>query len=83
LTEEIAAVRDATTEDVAIGGPLLASAAIELDLVDEYRMLRVPHATGGGTPFWPPLPSGRALELVESRTIGSHTVYEAYGRPRG
>src|SRR5438105_15244992 len=37
LAEEVAAALDATDKDVSIGGPALASVAIELGLVDELR----------------------------------------------
>jgi dihydrofolate reductase len=48
--EEVAAALAATDKDVSIGGAGLAAAAIELGLVGELRMFRVPVVVGGGTP---------------------------------
>lgn len=78
VAEEAAAARDATDKDVAIGGAGLAAAAIELGLVDELRMFRNPIVVGGGTPFLPPVTENVPLDLVETRTFGSRTIYERY-----
>jgi dihydrofolate reductase len=82
LAEEAAAALAATGKDVSIGGAGLAAAAIELDLVDELRMLRHPVAVGGGTPFLPPVTEEIALDLIETTTVGSRVIYERYGRVR-
>jgi dihydrofolate reductase len=65
---------------VAIGGAGLGGQAIELGLVDELRMFRIPVIVGGGTPFLPPVTDDIALELIETRTFGSRVIYERYGR---
>jgi dihydrofolate reductase len=83
LAEEAAAALDATDNDVAIGGAGLAAAAIELGLVDELRMLRIPVVVGGGTPFLPPVTEHIPLDLVETRTFSSRVIYERYGHARG
>lgn len=83
LAEEVAAALDATDKGVAIGGADLAAQAIELDLVDELRMFRLPVVVGGGTPFLPPVTGPLALELVETATIGPAAVYERYRRAPG
>src|SRR3954462_16027781 len=80
VAEEAAAALDATDKDVAIGGAGLAAAAIELGLVDELRMFRYPVVVGGGTPFLPPVTENIALDLIETRTFGSHVIYERYRR---
>ncbi len=82
VAEEVAAALAATDKDVEIGGAGLAAAAIELDLVDELRMFRYPIVVGGGTPFLPPVTKDVRLDLVETRTFGSHVIYERYGRVR-
>jgi dihydrofolate reductase len=82
VAEEAAAARAATDKDVGIGGAGLAAAAIELGLVDELRMFRVPVVVGGGTPFLPPVPEHVPLELIETRTVGSRVIYERYRRAR-
>jgi dihydrofolate reductase len=82
VAEEAAAALDATDKDVAIGGASLAAAAIELGLVDELRMFRVPVVVGGGTPFLPPVTEDVPLDLVETRTFGSRVIYERYRQTR-
>ena len=82
VAEEAAAALDATDKDIAIGGAALATAAIELGLVDELRMFRNPVVVGGGTPFLPPVTKDVPLELIDTRTFGSHVIYERYRRAR-
>jgi dihydrofolate reductase len=82
VAEEIAACLDATDKDASIRGADLAAAAIELGLVDELRMFRIPVVVGGGTPFLPPVAEGFRLDLIETSTFGSRVVYERYGRAR-
>src|SRR5919108_3687522 len=82
LAEEAAAALAATDKDVGIGGAGLAATAIELGLVDELRMFRVPVVVGGGTPFLPPVPEHVPLELIETRTVGLRVIYERYRRTR-
>jgi dihydrofolate reductase len=82
LAEEVAAALDATDKDVEVGGAGLAAQAIELGLVDELRMFRIPVVVGGGTPFLPPITEHIALDLIETRTFGSRVIYERYRRAR-
>jgi dihydrofolate reductase len=65
---------------VAVGGAGLAASLINLDLIDEYRMLVRPVLVGGGTPYFPPLDKPVPLELVETRTFGSGAEYLRYRR---
>jgi dihydrofolate reductase len=83
LAEEVAAALEATDKDVQIGGAGLASAAIELGLVDELHMFRYPIVVGGGTPLLPPVTEDVPLDLIETRTFGSRVIYERYRRVRG
>jgi dihydrofolate reductase len=82
LADEVAAALDATDKDVEIGGARLASAAIELGLVDELHMFRCPVIVGGGTPFLPPVTEDVQLDLIETRTFGSRVIHERYRRAR-
>ena len=82
VAEQVAETLAATDRDVEIGGPGLAAQAIELGLVDELRIFRVPLVVGGGTPFLPPVTRQIALDLVESRTFDGRVVYERYSRAR-
>ncbi|HWH45295.1 MAG TPA: dihydrofolate reductase family protein [Thermoleophilaceae bacterium] len=80
LAEEVAAALEATGKEVEIGGAGLASAAIELGLVDEFHIFRSPIILGGGTPLLPPVAGHVTLDLVETRTFASRVVYERYRR---
>ncbi len=77
---EVAAALGATDQDVEIGGAGLAAAAIELGLVDELRIFRIPLLVGGGTPYLPPAAQNILLDLIETRTFGSRVIYERYRR---
>ncbi|WP_150245297.1 dihydrofolate reductase family protein [Nocardiopsis quinghaiensis] len=80
VAEEVAAMLTSTDREVEIGGATLAGQAIELGLVDEFRLFRYPIIVGGGTPLLPPVADAIALELVENRTFASRVVYERYRR---
>ena len=71
-----------THDRVAIGGPNLAAQAIELDLVDDFRMQRAPAIVGGGTRFFPATDRPLQLDLVETRTFDSGVINERYRRAR-
>ena len=64
---------------VSVGGARLAASFAEKDLIDEYRLFVSPVVLGGGTPFFPPLPTRLDLELIETRTF-SQVVYLRYRR---
>jgi dihydrofolate reductase len=80
LAEEVARLKEQPGNDVAVGGAGLASALIELGLVDECRLFVSPVVLGGGTPFFPSLDDRIDLELVETRSFGSRVVYMRYRR---
>jgi dihydrofolate reductase len=82
VAAEIAMALGATDKDVEIGGAGLAAAAIELGLVDELRIFRIPIMVGGGTPYLPPATENIPLDLVETRTFDSRVIYERYQRVR-
>jgi len=82
FAEEVATVLASTEKDVEIGGATLTAQAIELDLVDEFRLFRAPVLVGGGQPFFPPVTEHRQLELADTRRF-DRVVYECYRRVRG
>lgn len=82
VAEEVAAALAATEKDVEIGGAGLAGQAVELGLVDEFRIFRYPVIVGGGTPLLPPVAERIDLELIETRTFSSRVIFERYGRAR-
>ena len=66
--------------DIAVGGAGLAAGLSRRGLIDEYRLFVNPVLAGGGTPFFAPLESPQALELIEMRTFGRGVVYQRYAR---
>ena len=80
VAEEIAAALAATEKDIEIGGAGLAGQAVELGLVDEFRIFRYPVIVGGGTPLIPPVTDQIDLQLIETRTFNSRVIFERYGR---
>jgi dihydrofolate reductase len=80
VAEEVAAALAATEKDIEIGGAGLARQAVELGLVDEFRIFRYPVIVGGGTPLLPPVTDQIDLELIETRTFSSRVIFERYGR---
>jgi dihydrofolate reductase len=78
LADEVASALGETDQDVEIGGAGLAAAAIDLGLVDELRVFRVPILVGGGTPHLPPVTEDVPLDLIETRSFGSRVIYERY-----
>ncbi len=80
VSEEVATVLGATDKDVEIGGAGLAAAAIELGLVDELRIFRIPIVVGGGTAYLPPVTQDIRLNLIETQTFDSSVIYERYQR---
>ncbi|MFE3546388.1 dihydrofolate reductase family protein [Nocardia sp. NPDC059177] len=83
IATEIARLRTGPGEGaIALGGATLAAAAIAEDLVDEYRQFVYPVVLGAGTPYFPPLPRGLELELVESRILSNRVVYLRHQRIR-
>jgi dihydrofolate reductase len=80
VAEEVATALAATEKDVEIGGAGLAGQAVELGLVDEFRIFRYPVIVGGGTSLLPPVTDQIDLELIETKTFSSRVIFERYGR---
>jgi dihydrofolate reductase len=78
VADEVAKLKAQPGKDLAVGGAGLAATAVELGLVDEYRLFVSPVVLGGGTPYFPALGERINLELVETRTFGSRVVYLRY-----
>jgi dihydrofolate reductase len=78
--EAVARLKREPGGDLAVGGAGLASALIELGLIDEFRLFVSPVLLGGGTPYFPARAKHLDLELLEARTFGSRVVYVRYQR---
>lgn len=80
VASEVARLKEEPGADLAVGGAGLAARCVQLDLIDEYRLLVSPVVLGGGTPYFPALEHRMDLDLVETRTFGSRVVYLRYRR---
>ena len=70
-------LKEASSQDISIGGPELAGQAIAAGLVDECRLLLHPVSVGGGKPALPK-DLRVQLELLEERRFASGVVYLRY-----
>ncbi len=70
-------LKAASTRDLSVGGPELASHAFRAGLVDECHLFLMPVLVGGGTRF---LPDGVRvyLELLDERRFASGVVLVRY-----
>ena len=79
LAVEIGRLRaEAAEGDIVIGGATLASGAVALGLIDEYRLRVYPVLLGGGIPYFPRREDRVDLELVETRSFSSGVIYLRY-----
>jgi len=75
--DAIRKLKQASAEDMTVGGSQLAAQAIKAGLVDEYHLLVVPVLVGGGKPALPAHVRAQ-LELLDERRFGSGTVHLHY-----
>jgi dihydrofolate reductase len=75
--DAIRQLKTTSEHDLLVGGPVLASQAIEAGLVDELHLILAPAVVGGGKKA---LPDGLRLdlELEDERRFGNGTVYLHY-----
>ena len=73
----VRALKDATPQDLGIGGPELAAQAFAAGLVDECHLFLCPVVIGGGTRSLPDHVRIR-LELLDECRFGNGTVYVHY-----
>jgi dihydrofolate reductase len=79
IAGEIQALKLAPGGDIALfGSANLMSTLIQLDLVDEYRILVNPIALGTGTPLFQNIHAPLKLRLVKSRPFRSGNVLLCY-----
>jgi dihydrofolate reductase len=78
IAAEITKLKAQSGKNMAVGGADLASAFIQLGLIDEYQLFVHSVVLGSGTPFFPVLVNSINLRLVETRTFSSGVVYFRY-----
>lgn len=76
--EVVRKLKAETDGRLAVAGATLAAPVVQAGLVDEFRIVVAPIAVGGGTPFFPSLPSWISLRLVENRTFPGGAVLLRY-----
>lgn len=76
--EVVRKLKAETDGRLEVAGATLAAPIVRAGLVDEFRMVIAPTAVGGGTPFFPALPSWISLRLLENRTFPGGTVLLRY-----
>lgn len=80
--EVVTRLKADTGGNLEVAGATLAAPIVRAGLVDEYRIVTAPTAVGGGTPFFPSLPSWISLRLLENRTFACGTVLLRYEAKR-
>jgi dihydrofolate reductase len=79
LTEEIAALKNEPGGEImAHGGAAFVQALSRHRLIDEYRLVILPVALGGGLPLFKDLPKPLRLDLTEARTFPDGTAIHVY-----
>ncbi|MDW2884274.1 dihydrofolate reductase family protein [Exiguobacterium artemiae] len=82
LAEELAALKQTSGKQIAIGGATLAAEAIRLDLVDCYHIVIYPVLLGGGKRIFPLFEQSLSLQLVDQLTFASGCIALTYERMR-
>ena len=79
LAEEIAALKNEPGGEImAHGGAAFVQALSRHRLIDEYRLVILPVALGGGLPLFKDLPKPLRLDLIEARTFPDGTAIHVY-----
>lgn len=77
----IAQLKEASEQDISVGGPNLAAQALSAGLVDELHLFVSPVIVGGGTRALPKALKQR-LDLQDERRFANGVVYLHYGVQR-
>jgi dihydrofolate reductase len=81
LSREIPQVRDRHGGDILVAGSAqLVQGLLELDLVDELRLMVFPVVLGGGKRLFDDLPEKKRLRLVDFRTVGDGVTISVFER---
>src|SRR5262249_10591282 len=79
LADELHALAGEGVQSLLLeGGPTLATAFLEADLVDKILLFVAPLLAGVGAAAFAPLPSARTLSNLPARPAGDDVLLEAY-----
>lgn len=79
IRDELAALGDEGVQSLLLeGGPILAAAFLEADLVDKLLVFVAPTISGEGPGMLEGLPAPLSLTRLESRAIGEDVLLQAY-----
>jgi len=79
LEEELRALGAEGVQSILLeGGPTLATAFLEADLVDKLLVFVAPRLAGGGQRLLSALPSVRGLSRLAAQPVGEDVLLEAY-----
>ena len=79
LAEELRALADEGVQSLLLeGGPTLATAFFEADLIDKVLLFVAPRLVGVGPGFVAALPSARTLSRLAATRVGDDVLLEAY-----
>ncbi len=74
---QVSRLKSIAEEDISIGGPTIAAAALRAGLVDEIHQYLHPILIGSGTPMFP-ADFQQGLELLDERRFDSGVVHLHY-----
>jgi dihydrofolate reductase len=81
IANEICTLKQQPGKDIALfAGAQIASTFVDLDLIDEYRLILHPLLLGGGTPLFKGARERKKLKLLNTRTFSSGVVVLYYSR---
>lgn len=81
VAEDVAKMKREVDKDLVLfAGDTLASAFIDLDLIDEYRLMVHPVVLGRGLPLFGNMERERRLRLMSGKTFSSGVVLLKYER---
>ncbi len=79
LAEELADLAADGVQSILLeGGPTLASAFLEADLIDKLLVFVAPTLAGAGQRFLDELPGSTSLSHLSARSVGEDVLLEAY-----
>lgn len=79
LADELAALGAEGVQSLLLeGGPTVAAAFLEADLVDKLLLFVAPRLVGAGPTFLPALPSPRTLSRPRAQAVGEDVLLETY-----